>query len=225
MSPGGSHDRDRDTERCDRPHAHGPELPARPPPPRQPGADARGREGDQHRASSQAARRSSRGNWSRRRPPGHADPRGVVGGGDPQRLRPHRGRVAHVDRRRRPGRGHLHRDKRVGPARDARGARDAAREAPLPRPRRELCRVRGHAAAGRRRGVLRGGDPGSEPARRPDASSTPRENRSAAESKRSRSSSPRTRARRKTWSARSWRRGRISPSRSRRSPSSARGTC
>ena len=51
------------------------------------------------------------------------------GRGDPQRLRAHRGRVADLDRGRRPDRRHVHGDQRVGAGGAAGGARDAAREA------------------------------------------------------------------------------------------------
>ena len=48
---------------------------------------------------------------------GDADRRGADVRGDPQRLRPHRRRVADVDGRRRPDGQLVHRDQRVGPAR------------------------------------------------------------------------------------------------------------
>ena len=55
----------------------------------------------------------------RGRPHRHPHRRGADGGGDPQRLRPHRRGVAHVDRGRRPDRGLVHGDQRVGAAGDA----------------------------------------------------------------------------------------------------------
>ena len=69
--------------------------------------------------------------------------------GDPERLRPHRGRVAHLDRGRRSDEQHLHRDQRVGPGGAAGGARDAAREARLPLAGRRARRLRRLAAARR----------------------------------------------------------------------------
>ena len=50
---------------------------------------------------------------------------------------------------------HIQRDQRVGPGGAAGGARDAAREAPLPDPGRGARRLRGLAAARRRRRLLR----------------------------------------------------------------------
>ena len=54
-----------------------------------------------------------------------------------------------------PTSGHVHRDQRVGPEGLAGGARDPARQAPLPLPRRVDRGLRGLAAARRRRGLLR----------------------------------------------------------------------
>ena len=62
-----SRDRHRHAERRARPHADRPELPARPAPPREPGAHARGRQGDQRRARAQAPRRPGRRDRARRR--------------------------------------------------------------------------------------------------------------------------------------------------------------
>ena len=97
--PGGSlDDHHRHAERRARPLAHRPELPARPAPSRERRPHARGRQGDQRRARAQAARRPGRRDRARGRPHRHAHRRGADRGGDPQRLRPHRRRVAHVDR-------------------------------------------------------------------------------------------------------------------------------
>ena len=100
----GSRDRHGHHERGDRPHADRPELPARPAPPRERRADARRRQGDQHRAGAEAARRARRRHRPRRRPHRHAHRRGADRRGDPERLRPDRRRVAHLDRDRRPDR-------------------------------------------------------------------------------------------------------------------------
>ena len=54
-----------------------PNFQRRPPPPRERGADARGRQGDQRRARAQAARRAGRRDGPRRRPDGHAHRRGA----------------------------------------------------------------------------------------------------------------------------------------------------
>ena len=78
------------------------------------GAHARRRQGDQRRARAEGARRAGRRDRPRRRQHRHAHRRGADRRGDPQRLRAHRGRVAHVDRGRRPDRRHVHRDQRVG---------------------------------------------------------------------------------------------------------------
>ena len=150
-------DRHRHAERSARPHAHRAALPPRAAPPGEPGADARGRQGDQRRAGAEAARRPGRRDRARGRPHGHADRRGADRRGDPERLRPHRRGVANVDRRRRPDRELVHRDQRVGAEGHDRGARDAAREAALPLPRRRLRRLRGLAAARRRGELLRRG--------------------------------------------------------------------
>ena len=97
---------------------------------------------------------------------GRPDHRGARGRGDPQRLRPHRRRVAHVDRRRRSDRGHADRDLRVGAGGAPRGARHAARQAALPLAGRHVRRLLRLAAARRRRRLLRGGDSRPEPSRR-----------------------------------------------------------
>ena len=65
---GSSRDRHRHAERRARPHADRAELPARPPPPRERGADARRRQGHQRRARAEAARRPGRRDRPRRRP-------------------------------------------------------------------------------------------------------------------------------------------------------------
>ena len=98
---------------------------------------------------------------------GHPDRRGADGRGDPERLRPHRRGVAHLDRRRRPDRGLVHGDQRVGAEGDERRARDPAREAPLPLPRRRLRRLRRLAPARRRGELLRRGRARPQPPRRP----------------------------------------------------------
>ena len=149
---GHSRDRHRHTQRRARPLAHRPDLQARAPPPGEQRARARRRQGDQRRPRAEAARRPRRRDRSRGRPHGNADRRGADRGGDPQRLRPDPRRVAHVDRRRRPDLGDLHRDQRVGPEGVGRRARDPARQAPLPLPRRVGGRLRRLAAARRRRG-------------------------------------------------------------------------
>ena len=66
------------------------------------GAPARRREGDQRRAGTEGARRSRRRDRARRRPGRAAHRRAPDRRGDPERLRAHRGRVAHDDGRRRP---------------------------------------------------------------------------------------------------------------------------
>ncbi len=109
-----------------------------------------GGKGHQHRARAQAARRPRRRDRARGRPHRHAHRRGADLRGDPQRLRPHRRRVAHVDGGRRPDGRLVHGDQRVGAARRARGAGDAARQAALPLARRRRRRLRRLAAARRR---------------------------------------------------------------------------
>ena len=149
---GRSCDRHRHPQRRARPLAHRPDLQARAPAPGEQRARARGRQGHQRGARAQAARRARRRDRPRRRPHGDADRRGADGGGDPQRLRPDPGRVAHVDGRRRPDLGHLHRDQRVGPEGLAGRARDPARQAPLPlaaAPRRWCSPARCRAASTR----------------------------------------------------------------------------
>ena len=119
-------DRHRHPQRGGRPDAHRAELPARPPAPREPGPDARRRQGDQRRARAQAARRPRCRDRARGRRTGTRIVEELTVRGDPQRLRPHRRRVAHVDSCRRPDGQHVHGDQRVGAARRARRARDAA---------------------------------------------------------------------------------------------------
>ena len=102
----------------------------------------------------------------RRRPHRHAHRRGADRRGDPQRLRPHRRRVADVDARRRPDLGHADRDQRVGPEGRGVRARHAAGQAALPLPRRRRGRLRRVAAARRRRDVLRRGRARAPAARR-----------------------------------------------------------
>ena len=121
------HDRHRHPQRGDRPDADRAELPARAAPPRQRRAHARRRQGHQRRARAEDARRAGRRDRSRRRHDRHAHRRGADERGDPQRLRPHRGRVAHLDGRRRPDRRHLHRDQRVGAGGRARSSRCCSR--------------------------------------------------------------------------------------------------
>ena len=131
-----------------RSHAHRAQLPARPAAPgkrRRP--DPRRRQGHQRRPRAQAARGAGRGHRARGRPHGHAHRRGADRRGDPQRLRPHRRRVAHLDGCRRPDRLRVHGDQRMGAARRAGGARDPARQAALPRERRPDGRLLGLASA------------------------------------------------------------------------------
>ena len=99
---------------------------------------------------------------------GSRDRRSADARGDPQRLRPHRRRVAHVDRGRRSDRRHVHRDQRVGAGGHHRGARHAAREASLPDAGRRARRVRRLAAARRRRRLLCRGDARAREAARLD---------------------------------------------------------
>ena len=108
-------DRHGHAERCARPDADGAEFPARAAPSREPGADAGGRQGDQHRPSVEAARHAGGRDRSGRGPNGHPDRGGVDRRGDLERLRPHRRRIAHIDRRRRPDRSDLYGDQRMGP--------------------------------------------------------------------------------------------------------------
>ena len=107
-------DRHRHPQRRARPLAHRPDPPARPAPPRERRPDARGRQGDQRRAGAQAARRPGRRHRARRRAHRHAHRRGADRRGDPQRLRPHRRRVADLDARGRPDVRDADRDQRVG---------------------------------------------------------------------------------------------------------------
>ena len=93
-SGGSSRDRHGDGQRRARPHADGARVPDRLPPPLERGAHPRRRQGDQRRPRAEAPRRTGRRDRARRRPDGDADHRGADLGGDPQRLRPHRGRVA-----------------------------------------------------------------------------------------------------------------------------------
>ena len=95
---GGRRDRHRHPQRRARPVAHRPDAAARPAPPGERRAHARRRQGDQRRPRAQAARRPRRRDRPRGRAHRHADRRGADRGGDPQRLRPHPRRVAHVDR-------------------------------------------------------------------------------------------------------------------------------
>ena len=111
------------------------------------------------RAQLEGARRSRRRDGPRRRAYRHAVDRGADRRVDPQRLRPHRRRVAHVDDGRRPDRRLVHGDLRMGPAGEPRRARHAAREDCVPRARRRPRRLRRLTAARRRSGLLRGGDP------------------------------------------------------------------
>ena len=199
----GSHDRHRHAQRGGRPHADRPELPARPPAPRERGLDARRRQGDQRRAHAEGARRARRRDGPRGRPDGHAHRRGADERGDPQRLRPHRRRVAHVDDGRRPDRRNVDRDLRVGAAREPRGARDAAREDRLSRARRPTsscspgrCRGASIPASTRRRSA-------SSPVAACASCSMRKESRCGWASRRSRGSSRRTSARPRASSARS----------------------
>ena len=141
------HDRHGHAQRRVRAHDHRPELPARPAPPRECGAAARGRQGNQRRACAEGPRRARGGDRACGRPGRAQDRRAPHRRGDPQRLRPDRGRVPDDDRRRRSHELELHRDQRVGARGEARGARALRRQAPLPFAGREPCRLRRLAAA------------------------------------------------------------------------------
>ena len=167
------------------------------------GVHARGRQGHQRRARAEDARRPGRRDRARRRPDRHAHRRAADRRGDPQRLRAHRGRVADVDRRRRPDRRHVHGDQRVGAGGAPRGARHAAREAPLPVAGRRAGRVRRLAAARRRATTSTPRRSTSSRAATSSRCSTARASRCGSASRPSRSSSRRTRARPRRSSARS----------------------
>ena len=203
ISSGSSRDRHRHPQRRRRSHAHGAELPARAPPPGERQPDVGRRQGHQRRPRAEASRLAGDRNRPRGRHDGRPDHRRARRRGDPQRLRPHRRRVAHLDRRRRSHRRIADRDLRVGARGAPRRARHAARQAALPVARRDVRRLLRLASARRRGRLLRGGGPRPEPARRRSASSTPRASRSGTPSMRSRSSSRRTSARRRASSARS----------------------
>ena len=121
---------------------------------------------------------------------GHPDRRGADRGGDPQRLRADPGRVAHVDRGRRPDVRDVHRDQRVGPE----GVAFAELEMLLEK-LRYLARgastvvFAGSLAAGCRRGLLRRCSAGGVAAAARASCSTPRASRCAGASRRSRGSS------------------------------------
>ena len=109
-----------------------------------------GRQGDQHRPRAEAARRAGRRDRARGRPHRHADRRGATARGDPQRLRPHRRRVAHVDGRRRPDRGHVHARSTSGARQvSPRSSRSCARSSTTSRaaPSRSSSRARCRAAS------------------------------------------------------------------------------
>ena len=72
-----SHDRHRHPQRRGRPHAHGAELPARPPAPGERQPDACRRQGHQRRPRAEAARRAGDRHRPRRRPHGRPDRRGA----------------------------------------------------------------------------------------------------------------------------------------------------
>ena len=190
------------------------------------GPDPRRRQGHQRRPGAEAARRAGRRHRARRRPDRDAHRRGADRRGDPQRLRPHRRRVAHLDRGRRPDLELVHRDQRVGPARRARGARDAPGEAALPGERRaDVVVFAGSLPRGVEDDFYAEPDPRPEPAQHPDRARLGRRAASAGNRRPSRSSSRRTSARRRASSARSSTRTRTSSWRSTRSPSSVRATC
>ena len=118
-----SRDRHRHPQRGRRPHAHGAELPARASSSRQREPYLGGRQGHQRRARAEAARVAGDRDRSRGRTHRRQDHRGARGRGDPQRLRAHLGRVAHVDGGRRSDGGRAQRDLRVGAGGAAGGAR------------------------------------------------------------------------------------------------------
>ena len=159
-------DHHRHHERRARPHPHGAQLQGRAATPREREADARRRQGDHGGQGAQDPRRPRRrdrpGRWPQRAP----HPRGAGRGVDPLRLRPHRGRVADVDGRRRPDVGHVHRGDGVGAARAGDRARGAAREDRLPLEGRRARDLRRDAAARGCRQLLRRGDPYARAPRR-----------------------------------------------------------
>ena len=109
-----SRDRHRHPQRRARPFADRPDPQARAAAPRERGPDARRRQGHQRRARAEAARPARRRDRARGRTHGHAHRRGAHRRGDPQRLRPDRGRVADLDARRRPDVRDPDGDQRVG---------------------------------------------------------------------------------------------------------------
>ena len=144
---------------ADRPHADRAELSARAAPSRERGADPRRRQGHQHRARAEDARRPGRRDRARRRRHGHAHRRGAdreailndfVRIDDESRTS-----TAVVD----PTGGTYTEINEWGPAVTSERARDPAREAPLPDAGRRARRLRRLAAARRRRRLLRRGDP------------------------------------------------------------------
>ena len=120
-------------ERGDRPHADRAELPARPPPPRQPGAHARRRQGHQRRACAEAARRAR--SW-RPGSPAAAPARGSSRSSPREAILNDFVRIAEESRTSTavvdPTGGTYTEINEWGPHVRARGARDAAREAALP---------------------------------------------------------------------------------------------
>ena len=167
VSWGSCRDHHRDAQRGPRPVGDRPDPPARPAPPRERRADARRREGHQHRPGAQAARQAGGGDRSRRGSHRDADRRGAHRRGDPQRLRAHRRRVADVDARGRPDVRDADGDQRVGPEGERGRARDPDGQAPVPVARHRARRLRGLAATRRRGHVLRRGVAGARAARRP----------------------------------------------------------
>ena len=131
------------------------------------GLHARRRQGHQRRTRAEAARRAGRCHRLRRRHDRHAHRRGADERGDPERLRADRGRVAHLDGCRRSDRRHVHRDQRVGAGRVPEELETLLEKLALPHAGRRARRLRGLAAAQRRRRLLRGRDPRARAAPRP----------------------------------------------------------
>ena len=197
------------------------QLPARPAPPGSAALTSAGGKGINvaralKRLGDPGRLRGPRGRAHRR-----ADRRATDERGPPQRLRPDPRGVSHLHRRRRPNVERLHRDQRVGARGRGARARDPAREARLPLPRRGVHGL----LAGRSRAASTTTSTSSRSARRTAAAcrpcSTPRASPSGVASTQSRGSSPRTCARQSSSSGTSSPGTRISSPRSTRSPSSA----
>ena len=110
--------------------------------------DARGRKGDQRRTGAQAPRGSRRRDGPRRRADRNAHRRRADRRGDPERLRSHPRRVAHLHARRRPDVGEADGDQRVGARRSRRPSSRScwtscgtSRAAPTPSCSPDRCRA------------------------------------------------------------------------------------